>query len=176
MTLVAPLSPTFDGGRRTIPSAAVTERMLELLDLTPADKVLEIGTGSGYQTQALAATGAEIHSIELEPWVDPTVVIGPCVFLHSGDGRYGLAKEAPFSAIVATCAVEEVPDPWKEQLHDAGRLVAPIGGSAVQRLTLFRREGLELIPQRIAAYVRFQMLRDKPQPAQVKPIYRERGD
>lgn len=173
MTLIAPLSPTFDG-KRTIPSAQVTERMLELLDLTPADKVLEIGTGSGFQTRELAKTGAEIHSIELEPWVDPTVIVGECVFLHTGDGHYGLKHEAPFNAIVASCGVEEIPDAWRNQLAEHGRLVVPIGDAQIQRLTLFRKENEVLIPIRIAAYVKFQMLRQPPKPKPIKPVYAER--
>lgn len=146
--------------------------MLELLALKPGDKVLEIGTGSGYQTSELAKTGAEIHSIELEPWVDPTVITGDCVFLHSGDGRYGLEQEAPFIAIMATCGVEQIPAAWREQLMTGGYLVAPVGDSRSQRLTLFIKHEGELVPVRIAAYVRFQMLRDKPRPKPLKPVYR----
>ena len=162
------LPATFDG-RRTVPSPEVTQIMLELLDLRPSDKVLEIGTGSGYQTKCLAMTKAEIHSIELEPWVDSTKIIGECVFLHSGDGKLGLPHEAPFSAILATCGIEQIPREWTEQLNEGGRLVCPIGDSSSQRLTLFRKCGLELRPMRIGAYCRFQMLRKKPQPG--KPPY-----
>lgn len=153
------IAPTFDG-RRTVPSPEVTRLMLEMLDLKPGDKVLEIGTGSGYQTQELAKTGAEVHSIELEPWVDPTQIIGDCVYLHSGDGSIGIEHEAPFTAIVASCGVERIPDEWRKQLSDSGRMVAPVGDQAAQRLTLFAKQGSELIPTRIAAYVRFQMMRN----------------
>ena len=175
MSLISPLAPTFDG-RRTIPSAAVTARMLELLELSPGDKVLEIGTGSGYQTNCLARTGAEIHSIELEPWVDPTVIVGDCVFLHTGDGKYGLAHQAPFTAIVASCGVEEIPDAWREQLTEGGRSVVPIGDAKIQRLTLFRKENSELFPVRIAAYVKFQMLRQPPKAKPIKPVYKLHGE
>lgn len=164
------LAPTFDG-RRTVPSSEVTKVMLELLALTRDDKVLEIGTGSGYQTQELAKTGAEIHSIELEPWVDSTKIVGECVFLHSGDGKHGLEQEAPFSAIVASCGVEQIPDAWAKQLGDKGRLVAPVGDAESQRLTLFKKLLGELFPVRVAAYVRFQMLRQPPPVKPVKPHY-----
>ena len=157
------LIPTFDG-KRTIPSPEVTRVMLELLDLKPFDKVLEIGTGSGYQTQELAKTGAEIHSIELEPWVDPLTLIGDCIFLHAGDGKDGLPQEAPFTAILATCGMTDVPDAWRKQLLAGGRLVAPVGDGKSQRLVLYRKSGDELQPVRVGAYVRFQMMRDKPKP------------
>lgn len=160
------LPPTFDG-KRTIPSPHVTQLMLELLQLTPQDKVLEVGTGSSSQTRAFAQTGALIHSVELEPWIDPTVIVGECVYLHQGNGLAGLPEHAPFTAIVAGCGVTDVPKAWQEQLQDGGRLVAPVGDPACQRLTLFRKQGYDLIPQRVAAYVRFQMLKNPPKPGKI---------
>jgi protein-L-isoaspartate(D-aspartate) O-methyltransferase len=157
------IAPTFDG-KRTIPSPEVTNLMLEMLCLQPHDKLLEIGTGSGYQTNVFAETGAEIHSIELEPWVDSTKITGDYVFLHTGDGINGLPKQAPFTCIVATCGVESIPRAWNEQLSAGGRIVVPIGDSSSQRLTLFRKVDSELRPERVVAYVRFSMMREKPQP------------
>lgn len=162
------LPTTFDG-KRCIPSEAVTQVMLELLDLSPEDILLEIGTGSGYQTGIFAAFGAAVHSVELEPWIDPTVSIGNFVFLYPGDGKLGLPEHAPYTAIVATCGVEEIPRAWVEQLACGGRAVVPIGNSKAQRLTLFRKENDELRPVRIGAYCRFQMLREKPKP--IPPKY-----
>ena len=167
------LVPTFDG-KRTIPSPEVTRIMLSLLQLTDSDKLLEIGTGSGIQTESWGQSGAEIHSIELEPWIDSTKVVGECVYLHSGDGRLGLPGEAPFTAIVATCGIEQIPREWTEQLADGGRLVAPVGEPKCQKLTLFRKIGGELVPERIGAYSRFQMLRQKPPQAEIKPRYKDR--
>lgn len=161
------LSPTFDG-KRTIPSLEVTELMLLLLDLRPEDIVLEIGTGSGYQIKRFAETGACIHSIELEPWIDTTKPVGDFVYLYSGDGFRGLPEHAPFTAIVATCGVEDIPPSWTAQLAEGGRLVAPIGMPECQKLTLFRKEGAELVPERVGGYVRFQMLRQPPKPRPVK--------
>jgi protein-L-isoaspartate(D-aspartate) O-methyltransferase len=134
------------------------------LNLTKADKVLEIGTGSGMQTSEFGATGAEVHSIELEPWVDSTKITGDYVFLHTGDGINGIPSQAPFTAVVVTCAVESIPRAWIEQLSDGGRLVVPIGDAASQRLTLFQKEKGELIPKRVAAYTRFSMMRERPSP------------
>jgi len=141
--------------------------MGELLQLTARDKLLEIGTGSGTQTKDWAKSGAEVHAVELEPWVDPTIIIGECVYLHQGDGLDGLPKEGSFTAIVATCGVEQIPRAWVEQLAEGGRLVAPIGDAKCQRLTLFGKSDGELVPRRIAAYVRFQMLKAPPKPGKI---------
>lgn len=172
MSLIPALPVSFDG-RRAIPSPKVTQLMAEMLDLRREDKLLEIGTGSGYQTSEWATSGCEVHSVELEPWVDPTVIVGECVFLHAGDGKDGLPNEAPFTAIVATCGVEEIPRAWLEQLLDGGRMVAPLGDIHGQRLTLFLKDGTGLVPLRVGGYVRFQMLRERPVIKEVKPVYRE---
>jgi protein-L-isoaspartate(D-aspartate) O-methyltransferase len=171
-TPVPPLPPTFDG-KRSIPSETVTRVMLDLLDLKPEDILLEIGTGSGYQTKAFAWTGATVFSIELEPWIDPTKTVGDYVYLYAGDGFRGLPEHSPFSAIVATCGVEQIPQAWLDQLADGGRLVVPIGDSSCQRLTLFRKLKTDLVPERIGAYTRFQMLREPPKPR--APKYQPQG-
>jgi protein-L-isoaspartate(D-aspartate) O-methyltransferase len=160
---VLTITPTFDG-KRGIPSPEVTYLMLELLDLKSEDILLEIGTGSGFQTGVFASMGATVHSIELEPWIDPTQITGEYVYLHAGDGAKGLPQFAPYSAIVATCGIEQIPKEWTEQLGESGRMVVPVGDAKSQRLTLFRKQNGELIPERIGAYTRFQMLREKPKP------------
>lgn len=159
----AALSPTFDG-KRTIPSPECRALIRQMLNLGPKDKVLEIGTGSGTMTSEFGATGAEVHSIELEPWVDSTKITGECVFLHTGDGVKGIPTAAPFTAIVATCGVEAIPMAWKQQLAEGGKLVAPIGEVTNQRLVVFQKIKGDLLPLRVAAYVRFSMMREKPSP------------
>jgi protein-L-isoaspartate(D-aspartate) O-methyltransferase len=155
------IAPTFDG-RRTIPSPECRALIRQMLNLGPQDKVLEIGTGSGTQTNEFAATGAEVHSIELEPWVDTTQIIGDCVYLHTGDGINGLPNHGPFTAIVATCGVEQIPKAWEEQLCDGGRMVVPLGSADSQRLCILQKRGRELSPVRVAAYVRFSMMKERP--------------
>jgi|SRR5580704_486736 protein-L-isoaspartate(D-aspartate) O-methyltransferase len=157
------LSPVFDG-KRTIPSPECRALIRQMLNLGPKDKVLEIGTGSGTMTSEFGATGAEVHSIELEPWVDSTKITGDYVFLHTGDGKNGLPHIAPFTAIVVTCGVEQIEKAWIDQLGPRGRLVAPIGDSSSQKLTMFRKEGTELVPVRVAAYTRFSMMKERPSP------------
>jgi protein-L-isoaspartate(D-aspartate) O-methyltransferase len=143
--------------------------MVDLLRIQPEDIILEIGTGSGFQTGIFAGFGATVFSVELEPWIDTTQSIGDYIFLYSGDGSLGLPQHAPYTAIVATCGIEQIPRAWEDQLILGGRLVVPIGDSKAQRLTLFRKRNTGLVPERIGAYVRFQMLREKPKP--IPPKY-----
>lgn len=168
------IAPTFDG-KRTIPSPECRALISQMLSLGPSDKVLEIGTGSGTMTSEFGATGAEVHSIELEPWVDSTQIVGECVFLHTGDGINGLPNHAPFTAIIATCGVEEIPRAWVEQLCDGGRIVAPIGSGESQRLCLFHKREGEMCPVRVAAYVRFSMMKERPSPRPPKYQSKERA-
>jgi protein-L-isoaspartate(D-aspartate) O-methyltransferase len=136
--------------------------MSDMLQLTEADKLLEIGTGSASQTVEWASSGCEVHTIELKPVVEPWRLDNEGadqVFAHMGDGKLGLPQEAPFSAIVATCGVEDIPDAWKDQLGPQGRMVVPVGSSSVQRLTLFSKDAEgSFRPIRIAGYVRFSMI------------------
>lgn len=158
---------------RTVTPPEVVELIVREAKIVSSDKVLEIGTGSGEGTEILARTGAEIHTIELEPYVELTKDMGGAVYLHSGDGLLGLEQEAPFTVIVATCGVEKIPLAWINQLAEAGRLVAPVGNVDCQKLTLFTKTMYELIPQRILAYVRFLMAK-KPIGNQItKPVYKE---
>jgi protein-L-isoaspartate(D-aspartate) O-methyltransferase len=170
--MVSSIPPTFDG-RRTIPSPECRALIRQMLNLGPKDKVLEIGTGSGTMTSEFGATGAEVHSIELEPCVDSTKIIGDCVFLHTGDGINGIPSQAPFTAIVATCGIEQIPKSWADQLANNGRLIAPIGDSGSQRLTTFRKINGELVPERVCAYTRFSMMRERPSPK--PPKYQPHG-
>ena len=132
--------------------------MLELMQLKPTDKLLEIGTGSGYQTEIWSKYCKEIHSIELKRMCDPARLTN-AVYLHEGDGAKGIPGEAPFDCIVATCGVRNIPDQWEAQLSEnEGRLVVPIGSPDSQRLTLYIKSGKQLRAEKIAAYCRFMMM------------------
>jgi len=118
----------------------------ELLQIKPTDKVLEIGTGSGYQTAVLCELGAKVHSIERQQELFkktskflPKLGYRPKKLIF-GDGYKGLKEEAPFASIIVTAGAPFVPKPLLRQLAVGGRLVIPVGDD-VQTMTLFIRKG-----------------------------------
>ncbi len=134
--------------------------MTAQLDPQPDDRVLEIGTGSGYQAAVLAELVAEVYTIEIiEPLAQRAEAelqkLG-CqnVRLRIGDGFAGWPEAAPFDAIIATCAPQQVPPPLIGQLRDGGRFVIPIGMVHDQELMLFHKTRGRL-ESRAAVPVRF---------------------
>lgn len=131
------------GHGQTISQPYIVAVMTELLALTPRARVLEIGTGSGYQAAVLSRLAAEVFSIERVPLLAEEarrrLVEDGClnVRVRVGDGYGGWPEYAPYDAIVVTAAPSSVPAPLVEQLRCGGRLVAPVGPSCgVQPLTL----------------------------------------
>ena len=118
----------------------------ELLEVKPGDKVLEIGTGSGYQTAVLLELGAKVYSIERQQELfKKTAKFLPKIGYRAkklifGDGYKGLPEEAPFQSIIVTAGAPFVPNPLLSQLAIGGRLVIPVGDD-VQVMTLFIRKG-----------------------------------
>jgi protein-L-isoaspartate(D-aspartate) O-methyltransferase len=121
------------GYGQTISQPYIVGLMTELLALKPTDRVLEIGTGSGYQTAVLAELAAHVYSIET---VEPLAKSAQEVLTRLGydnisfriaDGYFGWEEASPFDTILIAAAAEEVPPPLKEQLANGGRLVLPIG-------------------------------------------------
>jgi protein-L-isoaspartate(D-aspartate) O-methyltransferase len=122
------------GYGQTISQPYIVAWMTELLTLEPGDKVLEIGTGSGYQAAVLAALGyVEVYSIEIVPELAESASrrlqdLGYAdVKVKQGDGYYGWEEYAPFDAIIVTAAPDHLPSPLVAQLNEGGRLVIPIG-------------------------------------------------
>ena len=122
------------GYGQTISQPYIVAWMTELLELKPGDKVLEIGTGSGYQAAVLAQLGyVEVYSIEIVPELAESAAkrlksLGYSqVKVKQGDGYYGWAEYAPFDAIIVTAAPDHLPPPLAAQLAQDGRLVIPIG-------------------------------------------------
>jgi protein-L-isoaspartate(D-aspartate) O-methyltransferase len=137
------------GYEQTISQPYIVAYMTSLLQVRAGDKVLEVGTGSGYQAAVLCALGAEVDTVERIPELAARAAhvlesegFGS-VRVHTGDGAEGWPAGAPYDAIVVTCAPAEVPPTLFRQLADGGRLVAPVG-SVSQRLARFMKQGEEV--------------------------------
>jgi protein-L-isoaspartate(D-aspartate) O-methyltransferase len=135
---------------QTISQPYIVAAMTEALEIGPGARVLEIGTGSGYQAAVLAALGAQVYSIEIIPELAEraaTTLRQLCytnVQVRCGDGYQGWPEAAPFDGIIVTCAPEQVPRPLQEQLAEGGRLVIPVGARYVQTLVRLRKHGTRL--------------------------------
>ena len=135
------------GWDQTISQPVVVAFMAESLQLQPHDKVLEIGTGSGYGAAVLSRLAAEIHTVErLAPLAERAKetlarLAYDNVRVHLFDGTVGLAAEAPFDAICVTAGAREVPPPLLDQLAEGGRLVIPVGWRHSQRMQRITRRG-----------------------------------
>ncbi len=140
-------SPLPIGLGQTISQPYIAAYMTDLLQLTGAERVLEIGTGSGYQAAILGNLADEVHTIERHPFLADNAAqllqsLGyDNVTVHKGDGTQGLPGFAPYQAIMVTAAAPDVPPPLLEQLGEGGRLVMPVGSRGGQVLLLYKREG-----------------------------------
>lgn len=137
------------GYGQTISQPFIVALMTDLLDLQPGDKVLEIGTGSGYQAAVLSPLAKRVYSIEIVPELGKRAgeVLRRLGFANVetkiADGYYGWPEKAPFDAIVVTAAASHIPPPLLEQLKPGGRMVIPIGGpfSAQQLMVVEKKPG-----------------------------------
>lgn len=150
---------------QTISQPFIVALMTELLQLQGDEKVLEIGTGSGYQTAVLAKLARIVYSAEVEPELASTVEerlarLGITnVVLGVGNGVEIFREHAPFDAILSAAAPEEIPQALVDQLAGGGRCVIPVGASDYQHLWLIERNGGQVTRKRLEA-VRFVPLRD----------------
>ncbi|HEY2323180.1 MAG TPA: protein-L-isoaspartate(D-aspartate) O-methyltransferase [Thermoanaerobaculia bacterium] len=137
------------GKGQTISQPYIVARMIELLDLAGNEKVLEIGTGTGYQAVVLSKLCARVFSIERvnELALRATAIIRELkinnVSVKVFDGTYGWSDQAPFDRIIVAAAAPEVPEPLLQQLKRTGKLVIPIGPEGSQRLALVTRVGTQ---------------------------------
>jgi len=135
------------GQGQTISQPYIVALMSESLRLQGDEKVLEVGTGSGYQAAVLAALAREVHTIERHESLAENArqvleKLGLSnVHVHIGDGSKGLPDQAPFQAIMVTASAPSVPQPLLEQLDDGGRLILPVGSRGGQVLELWERHG-----------------------------------
>jgi len=129
------------GHNQTISQPYIVALMTQALDLAGKERVLEIGTGSGYQTAVLAHLAGEVYTVEVHaPLQERARAVLDDLGCHNvhyrvGDGRRGWPEEAPFDRILCAAAAEQVPPAWIDQLADDGILVMPIGGGFSQMLT-----------------------------------------
>ena len=138
------------GYGQTISQPYIVAVMTEKLGIQRGSKVLEIGTGSGYQAAVLAHLGLEVYSVEIIPELASTADerlkrLGYQVAVKQGDGYFGWEEHAPYDAIIVTAAPDHVPQPLAKQLKDGGRLVIPVGPrGSYQTLWQFTRQGDDL--------------------------------
>jgi len=146
------------GEAKTISQPYIVAYMTEALKLRPSDRVLEIGTGSGYQAAILAELAKEVYSIEILPELAQRAqellnLLGYSnVYIKIGDGYLGWPEKAPFDAIILTAAPPAIPPPLFDQLAEGGRLIAPVGTDFQQLILLKKtKEGFQrqnLLPVR----------------------------
>jgi protein-L-isoaspartate(D-aspartate) O-methyltransferase len=138
------------GYGQTISQPYIVGLMTEQLDPQSTDRVLEIGTGSGYQTAVLGQLVKEVYTIEIivplaqRAGADLRQLGCTNVFVRTGDGYQGWPEAAPFDAIIVTCAPDNVPQPLIEQLQDGGRMIIPVGPLDDQELVRLRKRGQQL--------------------------------
>jgi protein-L-isoaspartate(D-aspartate) O-methyltransferase len=140
------------GEEQTLSQPYIVAVMLQALDLSPSDKVLEVGTGSGYQTALLAELSRFVYSMERHPRLAREAeerlaqLHYTNVKLFVGDGSKGLPQYSPFEAIIVSAAASQVPPLLFDQLREGGRMVIPIGQPDIQELQLInKKEGQPVI-------------------------------
>jgi protein-L-isoaspartate(D-aspartate) O-methyltransferase len=136
------------GHGQTISQPYIVAYMTEKLALKPGEKLLEIGTGSGYQAAVLAELGVRVFSIEIVPELarHARAALAQEGYTNSvevlaGDGYKGWPEHAPFDAIMGTCAPDDVPRTLVDQLKEGGRMILPVGGWMGQRLVILKKHG-----------------------------------
>ena len=133
------------GHEQTISQPYIVALMTDYLNLKEGEKVLEIGTGSGYQAAVLAELVDQVYSLEIVSELAQRArkTIGDLgydnVHIRTGDGYKGWPENAPYDAIIVTASPTDVPPPLKEQLAEGGRMVIPVGGPVFQKLVLLRK-------------------------------------
>lgn len=140
---------------QTISQPYIVARMLEAAQIKQGNKVLEVGTGTGYEAAVIAQMGAQVFTMERHAELAALARL-TLAALHydkvtviTDDGSEGFAKEAPFDAIIVAAAVPDLPVALFEQLAEGGRLVIPVGPPDLQVLNLYRKHGAQMLKTRL---------------------------
>ncbi len=163
------------GESQTISAPFIVAYMTQELDPQPTDKVLEIGTGSGYQAAVLSPLVAEVYSIEIVASLGQRAAKAlkrlkyENVFTKVGDGYQGWPEHAPFDKIIVTCSPEDVPQALVEQLKEGGRMIIPLGERYQQTLYLYRKEQGELVSEALRPTLFVPMTGQAESERQVQP-------
>jgi protein-L-isoaspartate(D-aspartate) O-methyltransferase len=155
-----PLPIGFD---KTLSQPFIGAAMVDLLDIEPGQRILEIGTGLGFQAALMTEMGAGVWSVEIvEEFAEAATarfaMLGHDVAVRVGDGTRGWAEHAPFDAVLVTAAAAAPPPALVEQLRPGGRMVIPLGGQEVQQLTLVTKREDGRLAMREIMPVRFTQL------------------
>jgi protein-L-isoaspartate(D-aspartate) O-methyltransferase len=156
-----PLPIGFD---KTVSQPFIAGLMLDLLDPQPGQRVLEVGTGLGYQAAVMAELGARVFSVEIvEEFAEEAGVrLLACgqtgVAIRVGDGSRGWPEHAPFDRVLVTAAAAQPPEPLVDQLAAGGRMVIPLGGKDIQKLSVVEKGADGLVSTRELIPVRFTQL------------------
>jgi len=143
------------GEDQTISQPFVVAFMTDILNLTKTDKVLEIGTGSGYQAAILGELCDSVFTIEIIESLGKKAktILNQLGYTNIqvkiGDGYQGWQEHAPFDAIIVTCAPSHIPEPLKEQLKEGGKMIIPVGETYDQNLIFLRKKDNELIEENV---------------------------
>ncbi len=149
------------GAGQTVSQPYIVAAMLEQLELHPQDRVLEVGTGTGYEAAILGELAVEVWTIERQAELAEkarTILQGlgyPNVHVVLGDGSRGLPDQAPFDKILVAAAAPRIPEMLVEQLADGGKMVLPVGTRQEQQLQLIRKVGdqVTVTPQDLCRFV-----------------------
>ena len=157
-----PLPIGFD---KTISQPFIGALMIELLGIEPGNRVLEVGTGFGYQAAVMAEMGAEVFSVEVvEEFAEAArsrfAVLGHDVEVRIGDGSRGWEEHSPFDRVLVTAAAAEPPAALVEQLQPGGKMVIPIGSDEVQQLSVVEKAADSTASTRPVMPVRFTRLEE----------------
>ncbi|HSO87404.1 MAG TPA: protein-L-isoaspartate(D-aspartate) O-methyltransferase [Draconibacterium sp.] len=152
---------------QTISQPYIVAFMTEVLNLKPSDKVLEIGTGSGYQAAILAEICDSVFTIEIFPKLTKKAQgifneLGyKNIFCKTGDGYLGWPEHAPFDAVIVTCAPSKIPEPLKNQLAEGGRMIIPVDEFYGQSLVLLEKRKGKLREEKVLPVRFVPMINEK---------------